>query len=185
MNFISKKLRHTQGRIHTRGWGRSPKKFFWPSGPHFGRKIRGRGRPPDPLPWIRHWYLLESKGEGQRYTARESWECSVCLWSRVKSKLEGSKTSFTAFTVYILYYLLIFKYIFSLDPRPGFRKPQGFFGLWFLLPFDHFRHLNPEYPRPAGGSPLCKILGKNQESSCRLLRRNRQSWIFPMRIRLF
>ena len=44
------------------------------------------------------------------------------------SKVEGSKTSFTAFTVYILYYLLIFKNIFSLDPSPGFRKPQGFFG---------------------------------------------------------
>ena len=43
------------------------------------------------------------------------------------SKVEGSKTSFAAFTAYILYYLLIFKNIFSLDPRPGFRKPQGFF----------------------------------------------------------
>ena len=28
------------------------------------------------------------------------------------SELEGSKTSFTAFTFYILYYLLIFKNIF-------------------------------------------------------------------------
>ena len=85
------------------------------------------------------------------------------------SKLEGSKTSFTGFTVYNLYYLLIFKNTFSLDPRPEFKKPQGLFWFRFLLPFDHPRHLNPEYPRPAGGSPLCKIPGKNQESSCRLL----------------
>lgn len=66
------------------------------------------------------------------------------------SELEGSKTSFTAFTFYILYYLLIFKNIFSLDPRPGFRKPQGFFWFSVLLPFDHSRHLNPEYPAPLG-----------------------------------
>ena len=33
------------------------KNFFWPSGPQFGLKIRGRGGgglPPWPLPWIRH-----------------------------------------------------------------------------------------------------------------------------------
>ena len=75
------------------------------------------------------------------------------------SELEGSKTSFTAFTVYILYYLLIFKNIFSPDPRPGFRKPQGFFWLSVLLPC----HSIIPVPRPAGGSPLCKIPGKNQE----------------------
>ena len=73
--------------------------------------------------------------------------------SKVEGKMserEGSKTSFTAFTFYILYYLLIFKNIFSFDPRPGFRKPQGFFWFSVLLPFDHSRHLNPEYPAPLG-----------------------------------
>ena len=30
------------------------KKFFRPFGPHFRLKIRGEGRPPGPLPWIRH-----------------------------------------------------------------------------------------------------------------------------------
>ena len=32
----------------------SPKKFFRLFGPHFDRKIRGRGGPLGPLPWIRH-----------------------------------------------------------------------------------------------------------------------------------
>ena len=35
--------------------GRSPKKFFRPFGPHFGRKIRGG---PWPLPWILHCIAL-------------------------------------------------------------------------------------------------------------------------------
>ena len=36
--------------------GRSPKKFFRPFGPHFGRTISGGGGsgPPGPLPCIRH-----------------------------------------------------------------------------------------------------------------------------------
>ena len=37
------------------GGGRSPKKFFRPFGPHFGRKIRGG---PGPLPWILHCIAL-------------------------------------------------------------------------------------------------------------------------------
>ena len=48
------------------------------------------------------------------------------------SKLEGSKTSFTAFTVYILYYLLIFKNIFSLVQ--GSESPRVFLG------FDFYSH---------------------------------------------
>ena len=36
---------------------RSPKKLFRPFGPQFGLKIRGGGRPPGPLPWIRHWNM--------------------------------------------------------------------------------------------------------------------------------
>ena len=80
------------------------------------------------------------------------------------SELEGSKTSFTAFTVYILYYLLIFKNIFSLDPRPGFRKPQGFFWFSVLLPFDHSRHLNPEYPAPLGVRGLLRRSRRNRQS---------------------
>ena len=79
------------------------------------------------------------------------------------SELECLKTSFTAFTVYILYYLLIFKNVFSLDPRPGFRKPQGFFLVFSFTPIRSFPSLKSRVPRPAGGSPLCKIPGKNQE----------------------
>ena len=33
------------------------KKTFRPFGPQFGLKIRGGGRPPGPLPWIRHWNM--------------------------------------------------------------------------------------------------------------------------------
>lgn len=48
------------------------------------------------------------------------------------SELEGSKTSFRAFTVYILYYLLIFKML----PEPstlvqGSGSPRDFFGFQF------------------------------------------------------
>ena len=138
-------------------------------------------------------YLLENKREGQRYTARGSWECSVrlgssvlCRRSRVKcrsSRVQKRRLQHLLFIFCITYLLL--KIFFPSTLVQGSGSPRDSWGFWVLLPFDHPRHLNPEYPRPAGGSPLCKILGKNQESSCRLLRRNRQSWIFPMRIRLF
>ena len=52
------------GGRSSRGWdkgggGSLQKNFVRPHGPHFGRKIRG-GRPPGPLPWIRHWFILSS-----------------------------------------------------------------------------------------------------------------------------
>ena len=40
--------------FHMRGSGLK-KIFCRPFGPHFGLKIRGGGRAPGPLPWIRHW----------------------------------------------------------------------------------------------------------------------------------
>ena len=67
------------------------------------------------------------------------------------SELEGSKTSFTAFTVYILYYLLIVKNIFSLDPRPGFRKPQGFLGVLSFTPIRSSPSLKSRVPPPLWG----------------------------------
>ena len=66
------------------------------------------------------------------------------------SELEGSKTSFT---VHIFYRFLIFKNIFSLDPRPGFRKPQGFLGILSFTPTRSSPSLKSRVPRPAGGSP--------------------------------
>ena len=41
-----------------KGRTQSQKKLFRPFGPQFGLKIRGGGRPPGPLPWIRHWNML-------------------------------------------------------------------------------------------------------------------------------
>ena len=62
------------------------------------------------------------------------------MWrlSRVEgnvSKLEGSKASSTAFTVYISYYLLIFKNIFSLSLRSRVQEAPGIF-----LGFDFYSH---------------------------------------------
>ena len=73
------------------------------------------------------------------------------------SELEGSKTSFTAFTVYILYYLLICKNIFPSSLVQGSGSPRDFLG------FQFYSHSIIPVPRLAGGSPLCKIPGKNQE----------------------
>ena len=77
------------------------------------------------------------------------------------SELEGSKTSFRAFTVYILYYLFL-KYFF---PRPSSRVQEapGIFLVFSFTPIRSFPSLKSRVPRPAGGSPLCKIPGKNQE----------------------
>ena len=36
---------------------RSPKNIF---SAQFGLKIRGVGGPPEPLPWIRHWFYQEA-----------------------------------------------------------------------------------------------------------------------------
>ena len=103
-------------------------------------------------------YLLENEREGQRYTARGSWECSVRLGSRVlcrrsrvkcrSSRVQRRRLQHLLFIFCITY--LFLKIFFSFDPRPGFRKPQGFFWCSVLLPFDHSRHLNPEYPAPLG-----------------------------------
>ena len=39
------------------GRGKQSQKFsFLPFGPQFGLKMRGRGEPPGPLPWIRNWF---------------------------------------------------------------------------------------------------------------------------------
>ena len=46
------------------------------------------------------------------------------------SELEGSKTSFTAFTFYILYYLFL-KIFFPLTLVQGSESPRDFFGFQF------------------------------------------------------
>ena len=62
------------------------------------------------------------------------------------SKLEGSKTSFTAFTVYVLYYFLIFKNIFSLDLVQGSESPRDFFWVLIFTPIRSSPSLKSRVP---------------------------------------
>ena len=87
-------------------------------------------------------YLLEKKREGQRYTARGSWECSVRLGSRVlcrrsrvkcrSSRVQRRRLQHLLFIFCITY--LFLKIFFPSTLVQGSGSPRDFWGVLSFTP---------------------------------------------------